>query len=158
MTSLTVSDVIGVFIIFDSGILSLIFRIFLLASSAYAEYFFEARTVHIIWYHIRFADILLTQFFLLIFRTDALEPVLDQIMIQMVRFRLSRHVLFQVCQSLLNHVSIFEWKPQHTWPERVYCQKCRRIKLVKGFQNRQKMALKCFKINFIIPDKPIRFI
>ena len=48
MTSLTVSDVIGGLIIYDSGILSLIFRIFPLSSSAYAEYFFEAVTVHII--------------------------------------------------------------------------------------------------------------
>ena len=78
------------------------------------------------------------------------EPVLDQVMIHMVRFWLSRHVLFQVCQSLLNHVPIFERKPQHARPKRVYCQKCRWIELVKGFKNRQKMALKCFKINFII--------
>ena len=48
MTSLTVSDVIGGLIIYDSGILSLIFRISPLSSSAYAEYFFEAVTVHII--------------------------------------------------------------------------------------------------------------
>jgi len=155
MTSLTVDDVIGVLIIYDSGILSLIFRIFPLSSSAYAEYFFEAGTVHIISGLLIYCLLNFSYWF---FRTDALEPVLDQIMIQMVRFWLSRHVLFQVCQSLLNHVSIFERKPQHTWPERVYCQKCRWVQLVKGFQNRQKMALKCFKINFIIQDKPIRLI